>query len=139
MLSLLHSPPFARFICVQMWGRWVLSTALPAPFSATLSPALSIYLRECGATGSASDQTACPIRPILQQFVPPWPRESSPPWLPISAPPTVVDECLFFISLVVPLPCCSILCQFWLCEEAQCVHLHCHPGSLIWFLHICVV
>ena len=32
--------------------------------------------------------------------VPPWQRESSPPWLPISAPPTLLDERLFFISLV---------------------------------------
>ena len=31
------------FICGQMWGRGVLPTALPAPFSATLSPALSLY------------------------------------------------------------------------------------------------
>ena len=27
-----------------MWGRGVLPAALPAPFSATLSPALSVYL-----------------------------------------------------------------------------------------------
>ena len=32
------------FICVRVWGRGVLSAALPAQFSATLSPALSIYL-----------------------------------------------------------------------------------------------
>ena len=39
----------------------------PALFSSTLSPALSVYLRECGAAGSASGQTACPVRPILHQ------------------------------------------------------------------------
>ena len=27
-----------------MWGRGVLPSALPAPYSATLSPALSVYL-----------------------------------------------------------------------------------------------
>ena len=32
------------FICARMWGRGVLPAALPAPFSATLSPALSVYL-----------------------------------------------------------------------------------------------
>ena len=32
------------FICARMWGLGVLPTALPAPFSATLSPALSVYL-----------------------------------------------------------------------------------------------
>ena len=26
-------------------------------------------------------------------------------------------------------PCCSILRQFWLCEEAQCVYLRRHLGS----------
>ena len=45
----------------------MLPAALPAPFSATLSPALSVYLRKCGAAGSASGQTACPFRPTLRQ------------------------------------------------------------------------
>ena len=60
-------------------------------------------------------------------------HESSPPRLPVYAPPTGLDECFFFISLVVGLPYSLILCQFWLffvfklllsffwlCEEAQC-------------------
>ena len=34
----------SRFICVRVWGRGVLPATLPAPFSATLSPALSVYL-----------------------------------------------------------------------------------------------
>ena len=63
---------------------------------------------------------------------PPPCRESSPPGLPVSAPPTGLDECFFFISLVVGLPYSSIFCQFWLffvfklllpffclCKEAQ--------------------
>ena len=67
---------------------------------------------------------------------PPPCRASSPPWLPVSAPPTGLDECFFFISLVVRLPYSLIFCQFWLvfvfklllsffwlCEEAQCVYL----------------
>ena len=57
----------SRFICARMWGRWVLPAPLPAPFSATLSPALSVYLCKCGVTGSASGQTAHPIRPTLHQ------------------------------------------------------------------------
>ena len=57
----------SRFICARMWGHGVLPSALPAPFSATLSLALSVYLRECGAAGSASGQTACPIGPTLRQ------------------------------------------------------------------------
>ena len=68
-------------------------------------------------------------------------RKSSLPWLPVSAPPTGLDECFFFISLVVRLPCGLIFCQFWLFfdfklwvsffllwEEAQCVYLRLHLG-----------
>ena len=66
--------------------------------------------------------------------------ESSPPQLPVSTPPTGLDECFFFISLVVRLPYSSIFCQFWLFfvfkllsffwlwEEAQCVYLCLHLG-----------
>ena len=39
----------SRFICARVWGRGVLPTALPALFSAALSPALSVYL--CGNVG----------------------------------------------------------------------------------------
>ena len=35
-----------------------------------------------------------------------------------------------FYFLGVRLPCHSIFCQFWLCEEAQCVYLCRHLGSL---------
>ena len=34
----------SRFICARVWGHRVLPTALSAPFSATLSPALWVYL-----------------------------------------------------------------------------------------------
>ena len=68
----------------------MLPAALPALFSATLSPALSVYLRECEAAGSANGRTACPVCPTLRQS---WPRHSntsllrpgcpSPPLLPV--------------------------------------------------------
>ena len=35
---------------------------------------------------------------------------------------------IFYLLGVGP-PCRSILYQFWLCEEAQCVYLRCHLGS----------
>ena len=50
-----------------MWCRRVLPATLPAPFSATLSPALWVYLCKCGATVSASARTACAICPTLRQ------------------------------------------------------------------------
>ena len=72
---------------------------------------------------------------------PPPCHESSLPKLLISTPPAGLDECFFFISLVVGLPYSSIFCQFWLffvfklllsffClhEEAQCVYLRLHLG-----------
>ena len=87
----LSSPPFVPFICARMWGRGVPPAALPAPLSTTLSLALSTYLHECGAAGSASGQTACPVRPTLHQS---WSRHGlaspllpgcpSPPLLPVS-------------------------------------------------------
>ena len=130
MHGLLCSPPFVQFICARMWGCRVLPAALPAPFSATLSPALSFYL--CANVGPW-DATRCSACPVLRHSesgplglsvrmwgrrvcqwsdclprsshtppvsVPPWPRESSLPRLPVSAPPSGLDECLFFISLV---------------------------------------
>ena len=62
---------------------------------------------------------------------PPPCQESSPPWQPISAPPTGVDECFFFISVVVELPYSSIVCPFWLffvfkllCPSFGCARRH---------------
>ena len=86
------APRRARFICVRMWGPGVLPTALPAPLSATLSPALSVYLRKCGAAGSASARTACAICPTLRQSQS---RHSN-----VSPLHPGLDECLFCISLV---------------------------------------
>ena len=73
-----------------MWGHRVLPAALPAPFSATLSPALSLSVCECGAAGSASGRTACPVHPTLCQSrschghaSPLHPSCLSPPLLPV--------------------------------------------------------
>ena len=38
-----------------------------------------------------------------------------------------------FYFLGVGPPCRSILCQFWLCEEVQCVYLRRNLGSLKYF------
>ena len=68
----------------------------------------------------ASQLQLCPPRSPLHNLPPRWfcqpppCRVSSPPQLPISAPPAGLDECFFFISLVVRLPYSSIFCQFWL-------------------------
>ena len=108
-------------------------------------PFLLVYL--CTNVGLEGLLAAvCPA--VFHSPPPPWVRqpppccESSPPWLPVSAPPTGLDECFFFISLVVGLPYSSIFCQFWLffvlklllsffwlCEEAQCVCPCLHLGQ----------
>ena len=83
-----------------MWGCGVLPAALPAPFSTTLSPALLVYLRECGAAGSASGQTACPVVPHSASLGPAMATGVLSAPVPVSAPPTGLDECLCFIYLV---------------------------------------
>ena len=102
MRGLLRSPPFVPvYLCASVGPQGLLVVGLPAPFIHT--PPVS---------------------------VPPRQLQSSPPPLPFSAPPTGLDECLFFFYFLgVGLPCRSIFCQFWLCEEAQCVYLHRHLGS----------
>ena len=90
---------------------------------------LGLSLRECGAAGSASGQTACPVCPTLRQSrsrhsnaSPLRPGCPSPPLLPVSMN-------VSFYLLGVGLLWRSIFCQFWLCEEAQCVYLCHHLGS----------
>ena len=79
----------------------MLPATLPAPFSATLSLALSVYLCvNVGPQGLLVVRLPALLSHTLPVSVPPWQRESSPPRLPVSAPPTGLDECLFFISLV---------------------------------------
>ena len=131
--GLLHSLPFVPvYLCTNVGPRVLLPAALPAPFSATLSPALSVYL--CTNVGL---QGLLVVR-LPAQFVPhsaslgpaKATRVLSAP-VPVSAPPTSLDVCFFFIYLVLGLPCCWIFCQFWLCEEAQCVYLCRDLGALL--------
>ena len=96
-------PAVSRFICAQVWGRRVLPAALPAPFSATLSPALSVYL--CTNVGPYG----LPVVRLPALLVPHsaslglGPAKATPVLsarAARSAPPTGLDECVFFISLV---------------------------------------
>ena len=93
------------FIYVRMWGhgRGLLPAALPAPFSATRSPALSVYLcANVEPQGLLVVRLPAPFVPHSASLGPATAtstRVLSTP-VPISAPPTGLDECLFFISLV---------------------------------------
>ena len=89
------------FICARVWGRGLLPFALPAPFSATLSLALSVYLcANVGPQGLLVVRLPAPFVPHSTSLGPTTATRvlSSP--VPISAPSTGLDECLFFISLV---------------------------------------
>ena len=57
---------------------------------------LGLSVCECRAAGSANGQTACPVRPTLRQSLSHYSHVPVPVW----APPTGLDECLFFTSLV---------------------------------------
>ena len=101
MRGLFRSPPFVQFICARMWGRRVLPTALPAPLSATLSPALSVYLcTNVGPQGLLVVGLPAPFVPHSASLSPTMAMRVLSTPVPVSAPPTGLDECLFFISLV---------------------------------------
>ena len=74
-------------------------------------PFLPVYL--CATVGP-QDLLAAAWPVPFHNLPPYWVRqsppchESSPPRLPVSAPPTSLDECFFFISLVVGLPYYSL-------------------------------
>ena len=75
--------------------------------SPNIPPDLS--MRECGATGSASCRTACPVCPTIRHISGSGCSNAIPrPRPPLCAPPTGLDECFFSTSLVVGLPCGSI-------------------------------
>ena len=115
--GLLHSLPFVPvYLCTNVGPRVLLPAALPAPFSATLSPALSLY--PCSNVGPQG---------LLVVTLPALVIMHSASLGP--TPPTGLDEYFFSYLLGVGLPCLSIFCQFWLCEEAQCVYLRRHLGS----------
>ena len=112
------------YLCVNVGPRGLLPTALPAPFSTTPSPALSVYLCvNVGPQGLLVFRLPAPFIPHSASLGPAMATRVLSAPAAISAPPTSLDECLFFYLLSVRLPCRLIFCQFWLCEEAQCVYL----------------
>ena len=90
---------------------------------------LGLSVCEWGSAGSASGQTACPVHPTLHQS-----RfchgHVSPLHPGARLRPSYLSGCMFlFYLLGVGLPCLLIFSQFWLCEEVQCVYLRLHFGS----------
>ena len=101
MHSLLRSPLFVRFIYVRMWGRGVLPAVLPAPFSITLSPALSVYLcANVGPQGLLVVRLPALFIPHSASLGPTRATQVLSAPVPVSAPPTGLDVCFFFVYLV---------------------------------------
>ena len=76
-----------------MWGRRVLP--------ATLSPALSVYLcANVGLQGLLVLGLPVQLVPHATGLGPATATQVLSTLVPVSAPPTGLDECLFFISLV---------------------------------------
>ena len=79
----------------------MLPTALPAPFSATLSPALWVYLcANGGLQGLPVVRLPAPFVPHSTSLGPTMATQVLSALVSVSAPPTGLDECLFFTSLV---------------------------------------
>ena len=84
-----------------MWGRGVLPTTLPAPLSATLSLALSVYLcANVGLQGLLVVGLPDPFVPHSTILGPATATQVLSTPVPISAPPTGLDVCFFFIYSV---------------------------------------
>ena len=130
--GLLLSPRFVPvYLCVNVWP-WSATRCSAGPFSATLSPALSVYL--CSNVGPQGLLVVGLPASFVAHSASLGPttatRVLSTP-VPVSAPPTGLDKCFFFISLVVGLPYSSIFCQFWLflflnccCPSLGCARRH---------------
>ena len=88
-------PAICPGLSVRECGAGVLPAAQPALFSATLSPALSVYLcTNMGLQGLLVVRLPAPLVPHSASLGPAMATGV------LSAPPTGLDECLFFISLV---------------------------------------
>ena len=79
----------------------MLPTALPAPFSATVSLALWVYLcANVGSWGLLVVRLPTLLVPHSASLGPAKATRVLSTPVPVSAPPTGLYECLFFISLV---------------------------------------
>ena len=117
--------PYASLQWTLLWG-WeflLLPPQLPQVCSVR---GLRLYFSELDpwvALSVAGSASCCLALPAPQSTASLGPTATVLLWvlstrLPVSAPPPVpptgLDECFFFISLVVGLPYSSIFCQFWL-------------------------
>ena len=123
-------PPFIPvYLCMNVGPRSATCRSACPTLCHSESGPLGLSVCECGTAGSANGQTACPVHPTIRQSW--YPHSHTSPLRPSARlRPSYQSGCMFlFYLLGVGLPCHSIFCQFWLCEEAQCVYLRSHVGS----------
>ena len=92
--------PHRVYLCMSVGPRGLLPTALPAPLSATLSQALSVYLRANVGPGLLVVRLPAPFVPHSASLGPATAMRVLSVPAPLSAPPTRLDVCFFFIYLV---------------------------------------
>ena len=117
--GLLRSLPFVPvYLCANVGPRGAAHRSACPFLRHSESGPLGLSVCKCRAAGSATGQTACPICPTLRQSQS---RHGhvSPLHPGARHRPSCWSGCVFlFYLLGVGLPCHSIFCQFWLCEEA---------------------
>ena len=130
MRGLLRTLPFFPVYLCGNVGLRGATRCSACPFSVTLSSALLVYLcTNAGPQGLLVVRLPAPFVPHSASLGPATATQV------LSAPaallrPSYWSGCMFlFYLLGVRLPCRLIFCQFWLCEEAQCVYLRHHLGS----------
>ena len=124
-----------------IWSRTLWVSPTNSAVRLAVSPAAAstptgVFNQWFEALFPSAGALVCGVCLRVQQLLPQWPAaalpillhnpplhwvrqplpccESSLPQLPFPPPPTGLDECFFFISLVVGLPYSLIFCQFWL-------------------------
>ena len=98
-------PAICPGLSVRECGAGVLPAAQPALFSATLSPALSVYLcTNVGPQGLLVVRLPAPFVPPSATLGPTTAMPVLSALVPVSTPPTGLDVCFFFISLVSNFP-----------------------------------
>ena len=91
----------SQYLCANV-GPWGAPAALPAPFSATLSPALLVYL--CANVGTQGLLVVRLPAPFVASLGPATATRVLSSLAAISTPPTGLDVCFFFIYLVSDFP-----------------------------------
>ena len=129
-------PPLVPvYLCANVGARGATRRSACPVLRHSESGPLHLSVCEYRTAGSACGQTACAISHTLRQSRSCHHKSPATAIRVLSAMaahlhPSYRSGWMFlFYLLGVRVPCHSIFCQFWLCEEEQCVYLCLHLGS----------